>query len=144
MMGTFRCDHPDIEAFIDAKQDTTKLRMSNLSVLVTYVFMTAVSQDDLWNLRIDGTAHKSIRACGLWDRIIRSTFDTPEPGVIFIDSINAAKNPYRLMERAFSAPSIWPPASSPNLSRRAPPTIQYFAPCRFMTYVPQPPALRDP
>ena len=109
MMGTLRCDHPDIEAFIGVKQDPTKLRMSNLSVLVTDVFMTAVPRDDLWNLRIDGTVHKSIRARGLWDRIMRPTFDTPEPGVIFIDSINAAKNPCRLMERAFSAPSIWPP-----------------------------------
>jgi len=62
MMGTLRCDHPDIEAFIDAKQDPTKLHMSNLSVLVTDVFMTAVPQDDLWKLRIDGRVHKSIRA----------------------------------------------------------------------------------
>jgi len=83
MMGTLRCDHPDIEALIDAKQDPTKLHMSNLSVLVTDVFMTAVPQDDLWNLRIDGTVHKSTRARGLWDRIMRSTFDTPELGVIY-------------------------------------------------------------
>jgi len=109
MMGTLRCDHPDIEALIDAKQDPTKLHMSNLSVLVTDVFMTAVPQDDLWKLRIDGRVHKSIRARGLWDSIMRSTFDTPELGVIFIDSINAAKNPCRLMEPASSAPSIWPP-----------------------------------
>ena len=94
MGGTLRCDHPDIEAFIDAKDDPTKLRMLNLSVLVTDVFMAAVRQDDLWDLRFDGTVHNTIRARGLWDGIIRSTFDTAKPGVIFIDRINAANNLY--------------------------------------------------
>jgi ribonucleoside-diphosphate reductase alpha chain len=94
MMGTLRCDHPDIEAFIDAKRDPARLRMFNLSVLVTDAFMTAVRQDDPWDLRFDETVHKTIRARGLWDRIMRSTYDTAEPGVIFIDRINAANNLY--------------------------------------------------
>ena len=94
MGGTLRCYHPDIEAFIDAKDDPTKLRMLNLSVLVTDVFIAAVCQDDLWDLRFDGTVHNTIRARRLWDRIIRSTFDTAKPGVIFIDCINAANNLY--------------------------------------------------
>ena len=94
MMGTLRCDHPDIEAFIDAKHDPIKLRMFNLSVLVTDDFMKAVRQDDPWDLRFDGKVHKTIRARGLWDRIMRSTYDTAEPGVIFIDRINAANNLY--------------------------------------------------
>ncbi len=42
MMATMRCDHPDIEAFIEAKKDPARLRMFNLSVLVTDAFMTAV------------------------------------------------------------------------------------------------------
>ena len=65
MGGTLRCDHPDIKAFIDAKDDLTKLRMLNLSVLVTDVFMAAVRQDELWDLRFDGTVHNTIRARGL-------------------------------------------------------------------------------
>tara|TARA_E500000331_G_scaffold285978_1_gene280625 strand:- start:2579 stop:2764 length:186 start_codon:yes stop_codon:yes gene_type:complete len=60
-----KCDHPDIKAFIDAKNDLTKLRMLNLSVLVTDVFMAAVRQDELWDLRFDGTVHNTIRARGL-------------------------------------------------------------------------------
>jgi len=94
MMGTLRCDHPDIEAFIDAKHDPIKPRIFNLSVLVTDDFMKAVRQDDPWDLRFDGKVHKTIRARGLWDRIMRSTYDTAEPGVIFIDRINAANNLY--------------------------------------------------
>ncbi len=62
---TLKCDHPDIKAFIDAKNDLTKLRMLNLSVLVTDVFMAAVRQDELWDLRFDGTVHNTIRARGL-------------------------------------------------------------------------------
>ena len=94
MMGTLQCNHPDIEAFIDAKRDPAKLRMFNLSILVTDAFMAAVRQDDPWDLCFNGTVHKTIRARGLWDRIMRSTYDTAEPGVIFIDRINAANNLY--------------------------------------------------
>ena len=46
MVGTMRCDHPDIEAFIDAKRDPEKLRMFKLSVLVTDAFMAAVKTDE--------------------------------------------------------------------------------------------------
>jgi ribonucleoside-diphosphate reductase alpha chain len=45
MMGTMRCDHPDIEDFIDAKRDPRRLRNFNLSVLVTDAFMQAVRTD---------------------------------------------------------------------------------------------------
>ncbi len=50
MMATMRCDHPDIEAFIEAKQDAARLRMFNLSVLVTDPFMAAVKADGPWAL----------------------------------------------------------------------------------------------
>ena len=92
MMGTLRCDHPDIEAFIEAKQDPGRLRMFNLSVLVTDDFMAAVKADRPWELSFGGTCYKTISARELWDRIMRSTYAYAEPGVIFIDRINQANN----------------------------------------------------
>ena len=50
MMATMRCDHPDIEAFIEAKREPGRLRMFNLSVLVTDAFMAAVKEDAPWEL----------------------------------------------------------------------------------------------
>ncbi len=92
MMATLRCDHPDIEAFIDAKQEAGRLRMFNLSVLVTDAFMDAVREDRDWDLAFDGTTYKTVSARSLWDRIMTATYEYAEPGVIFIDRINRANN----------------------------------------------------
>ncbi len=92
MMATLACDHPDIEAFIDAKREPGRLRMFNLSVLVTDAFMTAVKEDAPWELTFAGTTYKTVPARELWDRIMRSTYAYAEPGVIFIDRINRANN----------------------------------------------------
>ena len=92
MMATMRCDHPDIEAFIDAKQEAGRLRMFNLSVLVTDAFMSAVRHDGAWELTFDGVVYGTRSARDLWDRITRSTYACAEPGVIFIDRINARNN----------------------------------------------------
>jgi ribonucleoside-diphosphate reductase alpha chain len=92
MMGTMRCDHPDIEDFIDAKRDPRRLRNFNLSVLVTDAFMQAVRTDADWPLVFDGRIFRTLKARALWDKIMRSTYDYAEPGVIFIDRINAANN----------------------------------------------------
>ncbi|WP_374398329.1 adenosylcobalamin-dependent ribonucleoside-diphosphate reductase [Tabrizicola sp.] len=92
MMATMRCDHPDIEAFIEAKKDPARLRMFNLSVLVTDAFMAAVKADGPWELVFGGRVYKTVEARDLWNRIMRSTFDYAEPGVIFIDRINAMNN----------------------------------------------------
>jgi len=92
MMATLRCDHPDIEAFIDAKADASKLRNFNLSVLVTDAFMAAVRDDLPWDLRFEGKVYRTLSARALWDRITRSTYDYAEPGVVFIDRINARNN----------------------------------------------------
>ncbi len=94
MMATMGCDHPDIEAFIDAKREPGRLRMFNLSVLVTDAFMKAVKEDADWELTFAGTARKSLRARDLWDRIMRATYAYAEPGVIFIDAINRRNNLY--------------------------------------------------
>ena len=92
MMATMRCDHPDIEAFIEAKKDPARLRMFNLSVLITDPFMAAVKADGAWDLVFDGKVFRTVQARDLWNKVMRNTYDFAEPGVIFIDRINAANN----------------------------------------------------
>ncbi len=119
MMATLRCDHPDIEAFIAAKQDGRSLRHFNLSVQVTDAFMNAVRHDEPWplvfpdprnELAAAGEAEtvmrhwpgyaaavpcrvlKRLPARRLWARILRATYDYAEPGVLFIDRINRLNN----------------------------------------------------
>ncbi len=92
MMATLRCDHPDIEDFITAKSDAARLRMFNMSVLITDPFMEAVKEDADWHLVFEGKTFKTVSARGLWDQIMQATYDYAEPGVIFIDRINNANN----------------------------------------------------
>lgn len=110
MMGILRCDHPDIEEFITAKEDPKELRHFNVSVLVTDAFMQAVKEDRMWELvfpvlnadekerlmrhwsgsdkPIPCRIVKRIKARDLWSKIIKSAYDYAEPGVIFEDTIN--------------------------------------------------------
>jgi ribonucleoside-diphosphate reductase alpha chain len=92
MMGTLRCDHPDIELFVDAKADPARLRNFNLSVLVTDAFIAAVRAGAPWDLVFDGRVYRTVDARALWDRIMRATYDYAEPGVVFIDRVNALDN----------------------------------------------------
>lgn len=115
MMATLRCDHPDIEEFVTAKQQAGRLRRFNLSVQVTDAFMSAVRRDGEWLLVFPDAAFEGkgetlsrdwtgfnyplpcrivrrIRARALWDLILRATYDYAEPGVLFIDRINQLNN----------------------------------------------------
>jgi ribonucleoside-diphosphate reductase alpha chain len=115
MMATLRCDHPDIEEFIIAKQQPGQLRRFNLSVLVTDAFITAVRSDAEWPLVFPAAAFEEsdetislewsgakeavpcrvmrrVSARQLWDMILRATYDYAEPGVLFIDRINQRNN----------------------------------------------------
>ncbi|CUH67846.1 Ribonucleoside-diphosphate reductase NrdZ [Thalassovita gelatinovora] len=92
MMATMRCDHPDIEDFITAKSDSARLRMFNLSVLITDDFMDAVKADGPWELKFGDKVYHTLQARDLWNKIMQSTYDFAEPGVIFIDRINKANN----------------------------------------------------
>jgi ribonucleoside-diphosphate reductase alpha chain len=99
MMATLRCDHPDVEAFIEAKREPGRLRMFNLSVLVTDALMKAVEENAPWELSFGGpdgakTTWKVLPARELWDKIMRATYAYAEPGVIFIDRINRRNNLY--------------------------------------------------
>src|SRR6185436_10825373 len=108
-MGILRCDHPDIEAFIHAKDDG-RLTNFNLSVAVTDAFVSAVRENAEWELvhkappaadvveagayqRGDGLwVYRTVRAGALWDQIMLSTYDHAEPGVVFIDAMNRDNN----------------------------------------------------
>jgi ribonucleoside-diphosphate reductase alpha chain len=97
MMATLRCDHPDIEDFIEAKREPGRLRMFNLSVLVTDALMKAVEDNAPWELFFGDaggakTTWKVLPARELWDKIMRATYAYAEPGVIFIDRINQRNN----------------------------------------------------
>ncbi len=118
MMATLRCDHPDIERFIEVKKDPHELRHFNLSVLVTDAFMAAVRADSEWPLvfpasrlgeesagarllsrlwpgevgEVPCRVLKVLRARELWSCMMRATYDYAEPGILFIDRINALNN----------------------------------------------------
>lgn len=117
MMATLRCDHPDIERFIDAKRGTAALRHFNLSVLVSDAFMQAVEEDAPWPLVFPLAGHpvpadgvvcerlwsgavapepclvaRTASARLLWERIAQAAHDCGDPGVIFIDRVQRANN----------------------------------------------------
>lgn len=91
-MGVLRVDHPDIEEFIHAKQNSHRLTNFNLSVAVTDEFMEAVEAGGTFNLRHGDQVYKTVDARALWEEIMRSTWDWAEPGVLFIDTINRMNN----------------------------------------------------
>lgn len=104
MMATMRCDHPDIYDFITAKQDRDRLRQFNVSVLCTDKFMEAVMSDSDWDLVFNGKVYQTIKAKELWEAILQNTYDSAEPGVIFIDRINKENNLWFLESIAATNP----------------------------------------
>jgi ribonucleoside-diphosphate reductase alpha chain len=110
-MGVLRCDHPDIEVFIHAK-DHGDLSNFNVSIAVTDAFMQAVEADGEVELthraepsldmkrdgafqREDGVwVYRRVRARDLWDQVMKSTYDHAEPGILFLDRMNRDNNLY--------------------------------------------------
>lgn len=91
-MGVLRIDHPDIEEFIRAKQNTNKLTNFNISIAVTDAFMQALSVGGTFDLAWGGRTYKTVSAPALWAEIMRATWEYAEPGVLFIDTINKTNN----------------------------------------------------
>jgi ribonucleoside-diphosphate reductase alpha chain len=120
MMGTLRCDHPDILRFVEAKREAGELTNFNLSVLISDAFMQALERDAEWPLVFPaaGLSSEDIQRCPqrlkrvwsgsnqpvecvvmdripareLWQKILRANFDAAEPGVLFVDRINRENN----------------------------------------------------
>ena len=104
-MGVLRIDHPDIELFIRAKRNESELRGFNISVGVTDAFMEALNkEDDSFDLTFGGRVYRTVSANKLWDEIMRSTWDWAEPGVLFIDRINAKNNLFYMEKIAATNP----------------------------------------
>jgi len=93
-MAVLRIDHPDIEEFITAKNNDNRLTRYNMSVAVTDDFMNAYILGDRFPLMWEGKVVRYINARNLWDKIMRSTWDWAEPGILFIDTINKNNNLY--------------------------------------------------
>ena len=91
-MGVLRVDHPDIEKYISAKNNSTELTGFNISVGVTDAFMDAVKSNSDFDLVFEGRTYSTVNARNLWDSILRSTWDWAEPGILFIDRINRKNN----------------------------------------------------
>lgn len=91
-MGVLRVDHPDIEEFIDAKHNTEALTSFNISIGITDDFMRCVTSGNDFPLSFGGRVYKYVNARKLWDKIMRSTWDWAEPGVLYIDRINEMNN----------------------------------------------------
>ena len=93
-MGVLRVDHPDIEEFIHAKQNSTDLTAFNISIGVTDEFMKCVEKDLMFALKFEGKTYKHVHAPTLWEMMMRGTWDWAEPGILFIDRINEMNNLY--------------------------------------------------
>jgi len=91
-MGIMNVDHPDIEAFIDAKMESGTYRQFNLSVGVTDKFMGSVHKGEDWVLQFMGSPYKTLPARQLWEKITRNAYESAEPGIIFIDRLNDQNN----------------------------------------------------
>lgn len=97
MMATMRCDHPDIIEFVSSKSDPKRFRNFNNSVMVTDKFIAALEADIDWNLIWNGEVVRTVPAKELWHLIMKQTYHAAEPGVLFIDQINA-RNPLQYIE----------------------------------------------
>ena len=91
-MGVLRIDHPDIEQFITAKNNSDKLTGFNISIGVTDEFMRHLETGEPFPLRFEGSVYKEVDPQALWDMVMTSTYEWAEPGILFLDQINRMNN----------------------------------------------------
>lgn len=91
-MGVLNINHPDIEEFITAKNDSTTLTGFNISIGVTDDFMEALEKEEPFPLTFEGRVYKYVDPVMLWEKVMRSTYDWAEPGVVFLDTMNKMNN----------------------------------------------------
>lgn len=103
-MAVIRIDHPDIEAFIHAKQTPGMLEGFNMSIAVTDEFMEHLASGKPFPLKFQGRTYSEVDPQALWDLVMRSTWDWAEPGVLFIDTINRMNNLYYCEDIAATNP----------------------------------------
>lgn len=104
-MGILRVDHPDIEEFIHAKQNSDTLTQFNISVGITDEFMECLTRGrPSFDLRFNDRVYRTVNPATLWDTIMRNTWEWAEPGVIFVDTINKKNNLWYCEEIAATNP----------------------------------------
>lgn len=103
-MGVLRVDHPDIKDFLTAKRNSDKLTGFNISVGITDDFMSALKENEEYELMFDGVHRGRESATEIWEMIMSSTWDWAEPGVLFIDRIKEMNNLYYCEEIAATNP----------------------------------------
>lgn len=85
-------DHPDLEAFIDAKRAPGVLEGCNISVCISNGFMDAVINDLPWDLVWQDEVVRTVRAKEIWDKIIHAAWASAEPGIYFMERANDMAN----------------------------------------------------
>ena len=103
-MGVLRIDHPDIEQFITAKNNSDQLTGFNISIGVTEKFMQCLEKGEPFPLVFEGEVYREVDPKPLWDMVMRSTWDYAEPGILFIDRINEMNNLYYCEDIAATNP----------------------------------------
>lgn len=96
LMFSIDIDHPDVEAFIDAKLAEGKLQLANVSIRSkrTLEFIEAIKNDGDWELGWKGLYKKTIKARHLWNKIVGNAYNSAEPGFLNWELVEAESNIY--------------------------------------------------
>lgn len=127
IMGILNVDHPEIIDFIQAKTDGG-LTNFNLSVGVTDAFMEALEKDMPWQLAFKGKVRREIPARQLWEMIIGAAHNCGDPGVIFLDRLQAG-NP--VPEKPINATNPCVTGSTWVMTGEGPRQVEELLGCQF-------------
>ncbi|SRR5579862_671671 len=94
MMALLSCSHPDIAEFVASKRVGGRLTNFNISVGLSDAFMAAVRRDETWPLVFDGQVFAEVTARTLWNQMMEAAYESGEPGVVFLERMNARNNLY--------------------------------------------------